>query len=327
MENTQKDIPDLLRGNAANRLYRQILYLIATGKWPEGMRLPSIRNAESLFGASRTTVQEAYQILVSDKLVQSKAKSGYTIRRQGANAWISRHRSVLKSLYDEFAETITTTTGLAPLPVLRYMTRLAEIIDHEKPSCAFIECTHLQAEGHTGEINNRLGISILPMTVDNALNMQREWPSHIKLAITTHFHHTELMPLEPQIECEMISIPIEVSPLLRQRINQTKGPIVFLETEQQMAKDIAQDAQKLMSDLPLATVTVDNIEKALADTLVGRSPYQDQATTILLSPRDWGNLNKEWRNHPNVMVVTFSICERAWNTIAEFLGMPIGPLV
>jgi hypothetical protein len=265
--------------------------------------------------------------LVSQKLVQSKAKSGFTVKRHRANAWISRHRITLESLYEDFAETITRTTNLAPLPALRYITRLAEILDHEKPSCAFIECTHLQAEGHTREIKDRLGISILPMTVENAVGKRIEWPSHIKLAITTHFHHTELLSLEPQIECEIVAIPIEVSPLLRQRINQAKGPIVFLETEQQMAQDIAHDAQNLMSDLPLSTVTVDNVEKALADILVASCPIQDQESTILLSPRDWGNLNKEWRSHPNVMVVTFSICERAWNTIAEFLGMPIGPLV
>ncbi len=327
MEKIQKIIPDLQRVNAADSLYRHILYLIATGKWPEGMRLPSIRKAENLFGASRTTVQEAYQMLVSHKLVQSKTKSGFTVRRQGANAWISRHRALLKSLYEDVADGITKTTGLATLPVLRYITRLAEIVDHEHPSCAFIECTRLQAESHAREIRDRLGISLLPMTVDEVVAEQSDWPSHIKLAITTHFHHTELLSLEPQIECEIVAIPIEVSPLLRQRIDNVEGPIIFLETEQQMAQDIAQDAQKLMSDLPLSTVTVDNIENALADVLGRRSTIQDQLTTVLLSPRDWGDLDKEWRSHPNVMVVTFSICKRAWNTIAEFLGMPIGPLV
>jgi DNA-binding transcriptional regulator YhcF (GntR family) len=326
MRKSQKGIPNPQRNSAADNLFRHLLYLIATGKWPEGMRLPSIRMAESLFGASRATVQQAYQMLVSHKLVRSKPKSGYTVRRQGTNAWISRHRAGLKSLYEDFSEAITKTTGLAPLPVLRYITRLAEILDHERPSSAFIECTLLQAEGHAREIKDRLGVSVLPLTVENAFDRQREWPSNIKSVITTHFHHSELLSLRPQNDFEIIAIPIEASALLKQQISQMRGPIVLLETEEQMAQDIAHDAQQLLSDLPISTLVVDNINKSLSEILGEKSGNQDQMTTVLLSPRDWGNLSEELRSHPNVSVVTFSICERAWNTIAEFLGMPIGAL-
>lgn len=326
MDKVQKNIPNPQRDNAADGLFRHLLYLIATGKWPEGMRLPSLRAAESLFGASRATIQQAYQMLVSYKLVQSRPKSGYTVRRQGADAWISRHRIALRSLYEDFTDTIVRTTRLAPLPALRYITKLAEILDHERPSCAFIECTLWQAEGHAREINDRLGVSVLPMRVEDALDKNREWPSNIKSVITTHFHHAELLALRSQRDFEIIAIPIEVSPLLWQQVNQVNGPIVFLETEEQMAQDIAHDAQQLMSDLPISTLTVDNIEASLSEILAERSTRQNQSTTILLSPRDWGNLSEELRNLPNLSVATFSICEGAWNTIADFLGMPIGPL-
>ena len=326
MKRPQKNVANLQRDSAADNIFRHILYLIATGKWPEGMRLPSIRKAESLFGASRTTVQEAYQMLVSHKLVQAKPKSGYIIRKQGADACISRHRAVLKSLYEDFVEAITRTTDLAPLPVLRYITRLAEILDHQMPSCAFIECTLLQAEGHAREIKDRLGVSVLPLTMENAFDRQSEWPSNIKLAITTHFHHSELLSLRPQNDFKIIAIPIEVSPLLRRQIDQVNGPIVFLETEEQMARDIVHDAQQFMNDLPISTLVIGDIDRSLSEILGEKSTNQGQATTVLLSPRDWGNLNEELRSHPNVSVVTFSICESAWNMIAEFLGLPIGPL-
>jgi hypothetical protein len=282
--------------------------------------------AEKLFGASRTTVQQAYQMLVSHGLVESKPKSGYIVRRQTGNAWISRNRSELRELYEGIAETIANSTGLAPLPVLRYLARLAEIIDHDNPSCAFIECTLRQAEDHAREITDRLGISVVPLTVETVLDDDSDFPRHIRFAVTTHFHKAELMPFQANRDIEMVAVPIEVSPSLKKQMESTAGRVVFLETEQQMAKDISDDARQLMNDMPISTMTVDSITDSLQRLLRHPSDDSKPPPNILLSPRDWGRLDDEWRDHPRVKPVAFSICESAWDTIAEFLGMPIGPL-
>jgi DNA-binding FadR family transcriptional regulator len=60
------------------------------------MGLPSIREAERVFGVSRTTVQQAYQALVIHQLIESKPGSGYVVRVQSGNAWISQHRIELE---------------------------------------------------------------------------------------------------------------------------------------------------------------------------------------------------------------------------------------
>ncbi|MGD8605062.1 MAG: GntR family transcriptional regulator [Anaerolineales bacterium] len=319
-------LPDPPKEKAAESLFRHFLYLIATGKWSEGTRIPSIRKAEKLFGVSRTTVQMAYQLLVNQGLVESKPKSGYVVKKQLANAWIARHRDKLRSLYDEFSEAIGGSTGLATLPVMRYLTKLAEIIDHERPSCAFIECTLLQAEQHVQEIGDRLAVQVVPMTVNRALDLSTEWPSYIKSAITTHFHHAELVSLRSSRSLELTAIPIEVSPDIRECVAEAEGPVILLETERQMARDIAFDAQQITRHVPIETITVDDVEKSLSRVLGEGSSGAAHETTVLLSPRDWGKLNNEWRTHPNVRVITFRICESAWNIVAEFLGMPIGPL-
>ena len=326
MPRSEHLVPGQQRDNVAHILFRHLLYLIATGKWPEGMRLPSIRAAEELFGASRTTVQQAYQTLVTHQLVESRPRSGYVVKSQSGDAWILRNRSELERLYKSFSQTIIRSTGLAPLPVLRYITRLADIDDHEHPSCAFAECTFLQAEGHAKEIRNRLGISVLPVTVGDITGRCLRLPSHLKFIITTHFHYAELQPIQSQYSVEIFAVQIEISPSFQKQVELSKGPVVLLETEKQMAQDITDDARELMSNLPITAVTVESIPVALRNLLKGSYQQGDQATTVLLSPRDWGSLDETWRNHPKVKVVSFSIRETAWHSLAEFVGMPLGPL-
>jgi len=322
----ERNLPDPQRDNVADNLFRHLLYLIATGKWPGGMRLPSIRAAEKLFGASRTSVQQAYQSLVTHQLVESKPRSGYIVKVQSGDDWILRHRSELRRLYESFSQTIIRSTGLAPLPALRYLTRLADILDHEHPSCAFIECTSLQAEGHAREIRDRLGISVVPMTVGDVAGKRLKLPSRMRFAITTHFHHAEISPLRARRGLEILAVPIEVSPSLQSQVELLKGPIVLLETERQMALDISDDARGLVSRLPISTMAVDSVPAALHEILGKGHLHRHRGTTVLLSPRDWGFLDEKWRKHPRVQVISFSICESAWDSIAEFLGMPIGPL-
>jgi len=325
MPHGDQHMPNRQRDNVSQALFRHLLYLIATGKWPDGMRLPSIREAEKLFGASRTTVQQAYQALVTHHLVESKPRSGYIVKMQSGDAWISRNRSELERLFKSFSRTIIRSAGLAPLPVLRYLTRLAEIDDHEHPSCAFVECTSQQTEGHAREIEKRLGISVLPMTVGDVIDRTSGMPANIKSIVTTHFHHAELLPLQSRRKLEVLAVPIEISPLFRKQVKLMKGPLVFLETERQMAQDITDDVRELLADMPISTMIVDSIPIALDEFLANRSPHRDRVTTVLLSPRDWGSLDEKRRNHPDVKVVSFSICDGSWDSIAEFVGMPIGP--
>jgi hypothetical protein len=171
-----------------------------------------------------------------------------------------------------------------------------------------------------------MGISVLPMMVADLVARRLRLPAHIKFVITNHFHHADLLPLRSQRDLRIFAVPIEVSLLLRKQVDLLTGPIVFLETERQMAQDITDDVRGIMSELPVSTVTVDDIAVSLQEIL-GKAPsHQAPTTTVFLSPRDRGSLDEAWRNHPNVKVVSFSICETAWGSIGEFIGMPIGPL-
>ena len=155
------------------------------------------------------------------------------------------------------------------------------------------------------------------------------FPPHVKFVVTTHFHQAELLPLRSRYGLEVLAVPIEASLSIREKLAHVKGKVVFLETERQMAEDITDDVQKLLTGMPVSkfiVMTVENIPKTLHKLLGDTTRRREHRTTVLLSPRDWGSLDDAWRNHPGVGVITYSIREHAWNAIAEFLGMPLGPL-
>ena len=62
-----------------DRLHTHCLYRIATGKWPEGERLPSVREAERRWGVDRRTVLVAYHRLAEAGLVRRVDRSGFYV--------------------------------------------------------------------------------------------------------------------------------------------------------------------------------------------------------------------------------------------------------
>ncbi len=64
------------------QLVEQIRYLIATGRFKVGERLPSTRALGEQIGLSFHTVRKAYQELEKEGLLESRVGSGYTIRER-----------------------------------------------------------------------------------------------------------------------------------------------------------------------------------------------------------------------------------------------------
>lgn len=60
----------------SNTLYRQLKSGILEGRLKKGARLPSTRNARSIFGVSRNTVQDIYERLAHEGLVVARHGSG-----------------------------------------------------------------------------------------------------------------------------------------------------------------------------------------------------------------------------------------------------------
>jgi len=313
-------------GNRQESVYDHCLMMIGCGKWPAGMRLPSIRKAEKEWGVNRLSIQMAYKKLASQGIVISKLRSGYYVTDRENVHRISDHRIELENLYRKFRDTITDMTGLSPMPVFRYLARLAQIYDRENPRCVFVECTRTQAETHAGEIIDRLGVSVMPMTVEEISGRRNRIPEHVSLLLTTYFHSAQLMPLGQAGKLEVVALPVEVSPRLVNLVGNTNRVLILLESEMQTARTVADDAGRILGRQPLEIQITDNIQAALTKMLRPAGSRKEPETFALVSPHEWNKIDRKWRDHPNVQLVPFRIREEAWDMIADAVGMPLGAL-
>lgn len=312
--------------NKQDSVYEHCLMMIGCGKWPAGMRMPSIRDAEKGWGVNRMAIQHAYRRLASQGVVISKSRSGYYVTNQESIHRISDHRIELENLYLRFSDTITKTTGLAALPVFRYLTKLAQIRDREAPMCAFVECTLTQASAHAREISERLGLSVMPMTVADIAGKENRIPGNISVLMTTYFHYPQLLPLQQSGRLEVVTVPIEVSPQLAELTKHCRHVLILLEKEQQTARTVAEDAGRILNCPPLKIKITSNIDKALTDIMESSRSLAVPDSFVLVSPHEWSCIDQKWRNHPNVRLVPFRIRDEAWGLIADMVGMPMGAL-
>lgn len=313
-------------GSKQDSVYDHCLMMISCGKWPAGMRMPSIRNAEKVWGVNRMAIQQAYKKLASQGIAVSKPRSGYYVTSQESIHRISDHRVELENLYRTFSDTITKTTGLAPLPVFRYLAKLAQIRDREAPMCAFVECTMTQAEAHAREVTDRLGLSVMAMTVADIAGRENRIPRHVSVLLTTYFHSTQLMPLRKSGRLEVVAVPVEVSPQLVELVKHSRNVLIMLETEQQTARTVADDAGRILNCPPLEIKITGDIHAALTDMLESPGFAEVPESFVLVSPHEWSSIDQRWRNHPNVHLVPFRIREEAWDLIADVMGIPLGAL-
>lgn len=300
-------------------LVQHCVYLIATGKWPEGMRLPSIRNAEAAWNVNRLTVQRAYGDLERRGLVTVRPRSGWYVGDRSAIDRVSRHRENLETLYHRFAGVIRSETALSVLGTLRYLARLAEFRSAERPECAFVECTRLQAEAHARELELRFGVPVRPLTL---LDIARDDgpPVGVRLLLTSLFHFPEVSPWCERSGLAVRGLAIEVSRELSLLMDHERE-VLLLETEEEMARSIAADIA-FHGQKPEVRVIAD-IERELMRLL--DDPYAvAHGRSVLLSPRHWGTVHPRWRTHPSVKPVSFVITESAMSSAAEALGLPLG---
>ena len=313
-------------GRKQDSVYDHCLMMISCGKWPAGMRLPSIRNAEREWGVNRIAIQQAYKRLASQGIAVSKPRSGYYVTSQERIHRISDHRVELENLYRTFSDTILKTTALAPLPVFRYLAKLAQIRDKEAPMCAFVECTLTQARAHAREVADRFGLSVMPITVEEIAGKENRIPRHVSVLLTTYFHSAQLMTLSKSGRLEVVAMPVEVSPKLVELVKHSSNVLILLGTEQQTARTVADDAGKILDCPPLEIKITSNIHATLTEMLESSGSANVPEIFALVSPHEWSSIDQKWRDHPNVQLVPFRIREEAWELIADVVGMPLGAL-
>ena len=318
---TLKPSPGLT--NKTDWVYKHCFYMIATGKWPPGAKLPSLRQAEHEWGVHRLTILKAYGQLSRKGFLEARPKSGYYVSAGRQSPDMNRDRLELEQIYTRIHKIIQKETDLFPLAVIRSLAQMAEIRNSEHPECAFVECSKSQAEGHAREISNAFDIPVLALSIDEISGKRWRIPSEVRIIITTYFHWEELSGLSDPPKRTLVSVPIEISPEVLREISSSTGETIFLETEQGLAERTSNDANWMMNIKSARVEVAADIEEKIGQHLGARTGKKSMPK-ILLSQKIWENIGENWKGHENVYPITCKISDAAWPRLEKLMKLPFG---
>lgn len=321
--------PGLAAGRGAGaskieRLLRQCVHAIATGRWRPGEQLPSLRKAEQCWGLGRLTVLGAYRRLVEMGLVQALGRSGFYVADGPDTRRLTRHRIELRHLYETIQGLLARETDLSPLGTLRYLAGLAESETAEKPEAAFVECTAHEAKLFASQISARLNVPCLALTTCEVLQRSLRVPSHVRSVFTTAYHREELEGLADREAPSLMVVPIEFSRELEAPLAQASS-VSILGISPLVNEQMAADAGKLIG-LAAKRIGTELIAPSDVATTLGRrlAPPKGQNPVLLLSPTLWEATPARWRAHRSVLPARYDIRSDAMPRIADTLGLPLG---
>ena len=304
-----------ISGGKLKSVVQHCIYEISTGKWKAGEKLPSVRKAEKLWGVNRLTVLSAYRELSEMGLVVPEDRRGYFVAEQQVSEE-NDYKKQLDDLYRKTLAVVRKNTDFEPAAVFRYFTSLVEKENDTNPTCAFLECSILQAQGHASEIRNKLNVPVLPVLIDQEVK-KNGIPGNVKTLLTTGFHIREVKEIGEKHKLPVLNVPIEVHPELFENIDRNFSSATIFELEEAMSRDIFNDVKALAMNAHIKERVVDNINDEIEQFL---EDAEDQI--ILLSPRVWGKADKRWQRHPRVHLIRFSIERGSWPAIVEALKLP-----
>ena len=290
------------------------IYEIATGKWTALQKLPSVREAETIWGVNRHTVLAAYRELEKIGLVVSKDRSGYYVVDNKENDVFDVG---LNKLYTKLKNIITKHTDVNLTYAFRYFNAMSISESKTNPIYAFLECTNQQAEDHTQEIFQKLNILVHPICLhDNEFSIP-DIPKSVEILMTTGFHIKEVSHIAKKLKKKVINIPIEIDPNFLN--NQNKADkIVLVELEGSMSSNISNDIKKLIGKVRLEEKLISNIDEDLLKLI-----NEPNNQLILLSPRVWGQASPKIKKDKRVKLIRFRISDASWKAISRTLKIPL----
>ena len=291
-------------------IVQHCIYEIATGKWSALQKLPSVREAENLWGVNRHTVLAAYRELEKIGLVFSKDRSGYYVVDNGETDVFD---TGLNKLYAKLKNMIAKHTDLNLAYAFRYFSAMAISESEANPTYAFLECTNHQAEDHTKEIFQKLNIVVQPISINND-KIDPEIPQSVEILMTTGFHISEVNLIGKKLKKKVINIPIEIDPDFLKKTQNKFRKMMLVEFEDNMSSNIFNDIKRVIGPVQLERKLITNIEEELP-SLIDES--------ILLSPRVWGQASSAIKSDKRVRLIRFKISDTSWKVISQALKIPL----
>lgn len=304
---------ELAKGKLAD-IAEHCIYEIATGKWPPGMKLPSVRAGEKSWGVNRLTVLGAYRELEKIGLVVSKDRSGYYVAETEASESTEAN---LMALYARTKKLIGKHSDFNLAYTFRFFNALAISEAKAHPTHAFLECSDQQASDHANEIYQMFKVYVQPVCLDEHLQDGPNIPGSVKTLMTTGFHIKEVMELGKKLKLEVTNVPIEVDPGAFSKALESTKRAVVIELEGNMSSNITQDVKNLTENVSIEQKLVKDVEADVSKLL-----DEEKNQLLLLSPRVWGRASPEIKKDKRVKLIRFRISDSSWKTVSNSLRIP-----
>ena len=295
-------------------IVQHCIYEIATGKWPHGSKLPSVREAEKLWGVHRLTVMAAYHELEKIGLIYSKNRSGYYVSESSSD---QESDAELTSLYQKLEKLVKEETDYNPVYVFKLFSAMAVSSSKEAPAHAFLECTQHQAQDHANEIFEMFDVHVSAVCLSDSKTQTPEIPQSVKHLLTTGFHIGEVKALGKKLGLPVSNVPIEVDRSVITKAAETVRKAIVRELESNMSGSIAQDIQAIAGELSIDQRLVTCVEEEVSD-LLKSSDHE----LILLSPRVWGRVSANIKKGKRVKLIRFKISDGSWKQLSNALKIP-----
>jgi len=300
--------------NKAESLYQYLVYALATGKWSSGDRLPSVREAEQIWGVHRLTILGVYKQLCDKGLLESRPRYGYVVTGSPSHTQLSKHRASLERIYGKVTKLIEEETDMLPSSVLTYIYHLSDIRLAECPEMVFVECSNHQASCHANELSKQLKI---PIAAQSTGDYATKAGMDFKVVITTVFHIDEVNQIAKDRQQQVFTVAIEVAKEIQN--TEKNVPLQMIATPELVYDHIYTDLQKMLPTADLSKLIVDNIDMGLTEALNDES----NESNFLLAPLLWATANDDNKSHPRVSEIIFEMNQESLKELLVSLPIPV----
>ena len=212
----EKDLPFELERKGGLPIYlqvkRKINYLISSGYWKKGQRLPTERELAARLGVSRNTISLAYRQLEAEGLITSRQGRGTFVAEADDMLRLENKRERLCRIIDVALEdalsigvTLDEFLTVASQRVEERRQMLSEV------RIAFVECNKEQLDYFAKELELGTGVRVLPVLIDDLRNSKgsHEVIDKADLIVTTFFHLDEVRALFPDRGEDILGIALD----------------------------------------------------------------------------------------------------------------------
>jgi len=277
-------------------LYRQLAealrYRISSGLIQAGVRLPTLREAASLWGVNLHTVRRAYLDLQEAGLVEVTRPLG-TFVAPGGRAGT---RSPAEDFVHKMLAEAETRFGMRPEDLARAIGTAGE---DRGPETHAVECSHTLSQSLARQIQRRWGGNVHAVHLADLADVG---PGQV---VGTYFHFNEIRAaLSHRIQdVHFVSIApdrAELAGILAEVRALGATNLILCERDPLMAPAVLADVTALLGTRSVSLRV--EVPEDPATLLRGRTP-------VLFSPGSWDRLTDEHRRQPHAFLLSYRVSE------------------